>query len=74
MEIHGRHLPGLRCWQCVGILFFPQQMARDWKPGDGPSAEHRLGAPGDTGKSLTAYNRVAFQRRAEGATVRIAAR
>ena len=26
-----------------------QQMSCDWKPGDGPSAEHRLGMPGDTG-------------------------
>ena len=25
-----------------------KQMARDWKPGDCPSAEHRLGPPGET--------------------------
>jgi len=25
-----------------------EQMARDWKPGDCPSAEHRLGSPGET--------------------------
>ncbi len=26
-----------------------EQMVRDWKPGDCPSAEHRLGMPGETG-------------------------
>jgi hypothetical protein len=25
-----------------------EQMVRDWKPGDCPSAEHRLGPPSET--------------------------
>jgi hypothetical protein len=33
-----------------------EQMTRDWKPGDCPSAEHRLGMPGET-RSESAKNR-----------------
>ncbi len=38
-----------------------EQMIRDWKPGDCPSAEHRLGLPGFQSRAEQDYRKVAIE-------------